>query len=185
MEIDWIHQPGASSEGTLNLCFNALDRHVVHGRADETALAGPRPRTFARLLEEVAAFGGVLRAFGTGRGARVVSGLTGEDGLVAALASARVGATHVVDHGVPEVVVGDVRIARHAPEGGGLLDWDVLLRAGRTDPAPCEEVGPDAIAFVLAGREVSVLDALTGSDPSWPLPAVRILAGGGTVTMAP
>ena len=30
MEIDWIHRSSDGS-GTLNLCFNALDRHVVHG----------------------------------------------------------------------------------------------------------------------------------------------------------
>ena len=30
MEIDWIHRPG-DGVGTLNLCFNALDRHVIRG----------------------------------------------------------------------------------------------------------------------------------------------------------
>ena len=48
MEIDWIHRPrdsgadgadpGTDPGGTLNLCFNALDRHVVRGLADEVAL---------------------------------------------------------------------------------------------------------------------------------------------------
>ena len=60
MEIDWIHRLTApdGTDGTLNLCFNALDRHVVHGRADEPAIANDRQTSYARLLEDVAAFGG-------------------------------------------------------------------------------------------------------------------------------
>ena len=42
MQIDWIHHSDDGS-GTLNLCFNALDRHVVRGRADEPAIAADRP----------------------------------------------------------------------------------------------------------------------------------------------
>ena len=67
MQIDWIHHSGEGPD-TLNLCFNALDRHVIRGRADEPAIAADRPTSYARLVEEVAAFGGVLRAFGIGLG---------------------------------------------------------------------------------------------------------------------
>ena len=67
MQIDWIHHSDDGPD-TLNLCFNALDRHVVRGRADEPAIAADRPTSYARLVEEVAAFGGVLRAFGIGLG---------------------------------------------------------------------------------------------------------------------
>lgn len=61
-------------DATLNTCFNALDRHVVRGRADQAALIYDSPVTgtvrtvsYAELLEEVAAFGGALRALGVGR----------------------------------------------------------------------------------------------------------------------
>ena len=105
VDIDWIRRPTSpgADDGTLNLCFNALDRHVVHGLADEIALrvdrytAGRTELTFARLLEEVAAFGGVLRAFGVGPGERVLSRLPmGAEGLVAALATGRLGGVHVI-----------------------------------------------------------------------------------------
>ena len=50
-------------------CFDALDRHIVAGGADRPALvAGTTTWTCARLLEEVAAFGGVLRHCGVRAG---------------------------------------------------------------------------------------------------------------------
>jgi len=97
VQIDWIHHSDDGS-GTLNLCFNALDRHVVRGRADAPAIAADRPTSYARLVEEVAAFGGVLRAFGIGLGDPVVARLPpGRDALVALLASTRLGAVHVLE----------------------------------------------------------------------------------------
>jgi acyl-CoA synthetase (AMP-forming)/AMP-acid ligase II len=202
MDFDWIHRPTSldAHDGTLNLCFNALDRHVVHGRADEVAVRFDRitaPRTeltFARLLEEVAAFGGVLRAFGTGRGDTVVARLPiGRESLVAALASARLGAVHVieesVDHdatvtllGVDEAPRGVIRRSGEpAPDD---LDWDVVLRAGRTDPATCAEVPMSADAFVLGGRTLTVSDVLMGEGLDWPLDALGVLFGGGMLLVS-
>ncbi|MEJ7744758.1 MAG: acetyl-coenzyme A synthetase N-terminal domain-containing protein [Nocardioidaceae bacterium] len=61
--------------GRLNTCYNALDRHVIAGRADQLALiydsamtGAQTTFTYAKLLEKVAAFAGALRAFGVGRG---------------------------------------------------------------------------------------------------------------------
>ena len=66
MQIDWIHHSDDGS-GTLNLCFNALDRHVVRGHGDRTALVYDsavaqvkKNFTYAALLEEVAAFAGAI-----------------------------------------------------------------------------------------------------------------------------
>src|SRR3954462_12513067 len=66
-------------DATLNTCFNALDRHVAKGRADQAALVYDSPvtgtkrtYTYAGLLEEVAAFAGVLRGLGVAQGDRVV-----------------------------------------------------------------------------------------------------------------
>ena len=108
MQIDWIHHSGDGPD-TLNLCFNALDRHVVRGRADDRAVAADRPTIYARLLEEVAAFGGVLRAFGVGLGddrrgpAAAGQGRAGRP----ARARPRVGAVHVLEEptGDEETVV--------------------------------------------------------------------------------
>jgi acyl-coenzyme A synthetase/AMP-(fatty) acid ligase len=202
VEIDWIHRPSGAEadDGTLNLCFNALDRHVVHGHADELAVrvdrltAARAERSYARLLEEVAAFGGVLRAFGTGLGDTVVARLPlGLDSLVAALASARVGALHVVEEatGADETVTvlgvdGLPRgVVRRAGEAGpDDVDWEVVMRAGRTDPAPCAEVPVTAAAFVVGGRTLSVAEALEADGAEWPLDAVDVLLGGGTVYLS-
>ena len=62
------------SDGRLNTCFNALDRHVINGRADQPALVHESAYsgltttlTYAQLLEQVAAFAGALRACGVDR----------------------------------------------------------------------------------------------------------------------
>jgi propionyl-CoA synthetase len=215
MEIDWIHRPD-----TLNLCFNALDRNVVRGLADEVAIrvdrftAGRTELTFARLLEDVAAFGGVLRAFGVGPGERVLSRLPmGLDGLVAALASARVGALHVVSEPYddpaaplathrPTVVLAegsdstladalatagappDAAIWRGYLPDGHDLEWDVLMRAGRTDPAPTAEVPVWSEAFVIGDRTITVGEALEDDSGAWPLDAIGTLVAGGTVQLS-
>src|SRR5919199_571672 len=75
--IDWFSKPTAILDrseapfyrwfpgGRMNTCYNALDRHVVRGRADQPALiydsavAGVQETlTYAQLLEQVAAFAG-------------------------------------------------------------------------------------------------------------------------------
>src|SRR5450830_1832463 len=60
-------------DGTLNTCYNALDRHVAAGRGDQDALIydsamlGTRQRySYAELTGLVAHFAGVLRAQGVG-----------------------------------------------------------------------------------------------------------------------
>ncbi len=185
MQIDWIHHSDDGS-GTLNLCFNALDRHVVRGRADAPAIAADRPTSYARLVEEVAAFGGVLRAFGIGLGDTVVARLPpGRDALVALLASTRLGAVHVLDDPTGDdetlMVPGGVVRRGGAPSPDD-LDWDVVLRAGRTDPAPCAEVPAAAPALVDDGRTLSTTEVLERST-GWPYDALATLLGGGTVEL--
>src|SRR5215813_7132487 len=65
------------TDGVLNTCFNALDRHVRDGRAEQAALVYDSPvtgsqRTFTyrQLLDEVSRFAGVLRGLGVERGDR-------------------------------------------------------------------------------------------------------------------
>jgi hypothetical protein len=185
VQIDWIHQP-AEGPGTLNLCFNALDRHVIRGRADEPAIAAEGPTSYARLLEEVAAFGGVLRAFGIGLGDTVVARLPpGKDALVALLASTRVGAVHVLEEPAGDeeaVVVPGGVIRRGGASSPDDLDWDVVLRAGRTDPAPCAEVPASAPALVADGRTLSTTEVLERST-GWPYDALATLLGGGAVEL--
>src|SRR5689334_17256531 len=94
-------------DATLNTCYNALDRHVAKGRADQLALVHDSPVTgtsqsftYARLLEEVAAFAGVLRGLGVEKGDRVVVYMPMiPEAVVAMLACARIGAVHSVVFG--------------------------------------------------------------------------------------
>ena len=117
--VDWIRKPRRIldddhppfyrwfPDATLNTCYNALDRHVVRGHGDRTALvydsavADTRASyTYARLLERTAAFAGALRGFGVGAGDRVVIYMPMiPEAVIAMLACARIGAVHSVVFG--------------------------------------------------------------------------------------
>jgi propionyl-CoA synthetase len=93
--------------GELNTCYNAIDFHVEHGRADQLALIYDSPvtgtrRTFTygQLLEEVARFAGVLASLGVAKGDRVVIYMPMvPEALIAMYACARIGAIHSVVFG--------------------------------------------------------------------------------------
>ncbi|MSZ79511.1 MAG: AMP-binding protein, partial [Actinobacteria bacterium] len=95
------------SDGMLNTCYNALDRHVIDGRADqpavihESAITGKSSiLTYAQMLEKVARFAGALRMAGVEKGDRVVIYMPMvPEALVAMLACARLGAVHSVVFG--------------------------------------------------------------------------------------
>ena len=118
--IDWFVPPrtalGASTRGgspcwfpgaELNTSYNALDRHVLAGRGDQTALIYDSAMTgtqysltFVELLNRVAQFAGVLRANGVGTGDRVIIYLPMiPEAVIAMLACARIGAVHSVVFG--------------------------------------------------------------------------------------
>jgi propionyl-CoA synthetase len=95
--------PGAE----LNTCFNALDRHVEEGRADQLALIYDSPvtdtvrkYTYRELRDEVACFAGVLKANGVVKGDRVILYMPMvPEAAIAMLACARIGAIHSVVFG--------------------------------------------------------------------------------------
>jgi propionyl-CoA synthetase len=102
--------------GELNTCFNALDRHVIAGRAEQTALIYDSPVTgskrsysYAQLLDLVARFAGVLEALGVTAGDRVLIYLPMvPEAVIAMLGCARIGAVHSVVFGgfaAPELAV--------------------------------------------------------------------------------
>jgi propionyl-CoA synthetase len=117
--IDWFKKPQQvldSSrapfyrwypDATLNTCYNALDRHVIDGNGERTALIydspvaeSTRTFTYAELLEEVAAFAGALRGFGVEKGDRIVIYMPMiPEAVVTMLACARIGAVHSVVFG--------------------------------------------------------------------------------------
>ena len=94
-------------DAELNTSYNALDRHVIEGRGDQTAIIYDSPVTgtqdrwpYAYLLEAVARFAGGLQSLGVGYGDRVVIYLPMiPQAVVAMLACARLGAVHSVVFG--------------------------------------------------------------------------------------
>ncbi|WPO41743.1 propionyl-CoA synthetase [Tardiphaga sp. 42S5] len=93
--------------GVLNTCYNALDRHVAGGRADQVALIHDSPLTgdvrkftYAELLHEVQVLGAILQDHGVGKGDRVILYMPMvPEAVVAMLACARIGAVHSVVFG--------------------------------------------------------------------------------------
>jgi propionyl-CoA synthetase len=117
--IDWDTEPSVVLDrsnpplyrwftgGTLNTCFNAVDRHVRDGRGGQPALiydspvtGSQRVLTYQGLRDEVARFAGVLQGLGVAAGDRVVIYMPMvPEAVVAMLACARIGAVHSVVFG--------------------------------------------------------------------------------------
>src|SRR5216683_1179604 len=118
-EIDWIgpankiFDPALGLYGrwfagaVVNTCYNALDRQVARGRADQLALIHDSPLadtvttfTYAELLREVQTLAAVMADFGVGKGDRVIIYMPMvPETMVAMLACARIGAVHSVVFG--------------------------------------------------------------------------------------
>lgn len=117
--IDWVTPPTKALDSSqapvyrwfpdaeLNTCFNAIDRHVLAGRGDQTALiydsamTGMKDRfTYSELQKQISAFAGVLRSQGVEKGDRVIIYLPMiPQAIVSMLACARIGAVHSVVFG--------------------------------------------------------------------------------------
>ncbi len=117
--IDWIKPPTKAlfdrgdhnyewfADAQVNTCWNALDRHVENGRADQTAIIYDSPITgrkdeitYADLLTRVARLAGALAAKGVEKGDRVIIYMPMvPQALEAMLACARLGAVHSVVFG--------------------------------------------------------------------------------------
>ena len=118
-EIDWIEpakkifDPAIGAYGrwftgaVVNTCYNALDRHVAGGRADQVALIHDSPLTntiskftYAEMLKEVQALAAVMQDFGVTKGDRVILYMPMvPEAVIAMLACARIGAVHSVVFG--------------------------------------------------------------------------------------
>jgi propionyl-CoA synthetase len=95
------------SDGLVNTCYNAVDRHVDAGRGDQAAIiydspvtGSQRTLTYSQLRDEVAGFAGGLVAQGVGKGDRVLIYMPMvAEAIVAMLACGRIGAIHSVVFG--------------------------------------------------------------------------------------
>ena len=110
-----IHWQEWFPDGETNLCFNALDRHVLQGNGNQLALYWDSPLagnhvssqtilkrkfTFSELLEEVQAFAAVLKQHGLKQGDRCLIYMPMiPEAMIAMLAVTRLGAIHSVVFG--------------------------------------------------------------------------------------
>ncbi|KAJ2038782.1 hypothetical protein GGH92_001683 [Coemansia sp. RSA 2673] len=106
-EPDMLHKALWFPDGRLNVCYNAVDRHVESGRGDQVAVIYDSPvtdtvrkYTYSELLREVKVFASVLRRHGVQRGDTVLFYMAMvPQTLIAMLACARLGAIHSVVFG--------------------------------------------------------------------------------------
>ena len=117
--IDWIKPPSKAlfdenapfyqwyADGEVNTCYNALDRHVESGRADQIALYYDSPitdtkekYTYRQMRDLCAQLAGGLQAQGVKKGDRVLIYMPMvAQSVMAMLACARIGAIHSVVFG--------------------------------------------------------------------------------------
>jgi propionyl-CoA synthetase len=192
--VDWERMPIRVLDGDrppffrwypdadLNTCYNALDRHVAAGRAEETALIYDSPvtgtirtYTFEELRDEVAVFAGALRRLGVGKGDRVVLYMAMvPEAVVAMLACARLGAVHSVvfggfgpkelaariDDAQPKVVVA----TSCGIEANRVVEYKPLLDAALAEavhqPDHCVILQREQAPGKLNGRDVRWEDAV-------------------------
>jgi propionyl-CoA synthetase len=199
--IDWYREPTIIldktkapiyqwfSDGEMNTCFNAVDRHVENGRGDQTALIYDSPvtsskssYTYRQLLHEVATFAGVLKGLGVEKGDRVVIYMPMiPQALMTMLACARLGAVHSVVFGgfaahelalriedaQPKVVV----TASCGIEVNRVIEYKPLIDAALDEsshkPSHCVVFQrPEAHASMSPGRDVDWHEAMDRATPA-------------------
>ncbi|HTT52643.1 MAG TPA: propionyl-CoA synthetase [Streptosporangiaceae bacterium] len=181
------------SDGELNTCFNAVDRHVRDGRGEQAALVYDSPvtgtsrtYTYRDLLDEVARFGGLLRQLGVNKGDRVVIYLPMiPEAAIAMLGCARIGAIHSVvfggfaaselavriDDAAPKVVISTscgIEVNRIVPYKPML---DRALELATHQPGHCVIVQrPQAPADLTPGRDLDWSEAMATAEPAGCVP---------------
>ncbi|MCW8889536.1 MAG: propionyl-CoA synthetase [Sedimenticola sp.] len=175
--------------GEMNTCYNALDRHVDNGRADQAALIYDSPvtgsqqtYTYSELRDAVAKFAGVLRDQGVVKGDRVIVYMPMiPEAAIAMLACARIGAIHSVvfggfaskelatriDDAKPKVMVSascgieGSRVIEYKP----LLDEAIELSSHKPDHTVIYQ-RPQATAAMQDGRDVDWASAAAAATPA-------------------
>ncbi len=177
------------SGAKLNTCYNALDRHVKNGRADQAALIYDSPVTdtkrtysYQELLDEVAKLAGVLTGLGVTKGDRVLIYMPMiPQGVMAMLACARIGAVHSVVFGGFAAAELAVRIDDAKPkvvlstscgiEGSRIIKYKPLLD-GAIDLAEHKPTNtvifqrPQEVAEMQEGRDVDWANAVANATPA-------------------
>jgi len=177
------------ADGTINVSYNCLDRHVLAGRGDRVAFywrgeeGEERELTYAELLDSVQRLANALKARGIGQGDVVGIYLPMiPEVVVAMLACARIGAPHTVVFGgfAPTAVRERLEVSR----AKALIVADGARRKGKF--IPVKQAVDDVIAdlpdlqtvvvvrstgaecAMRPGRDVWYDDLITHADPVCP-----------------
>jgi len=175
--------------GELNTCYNALDRHVENGRADQVALIYDSPVTnqiqkftYRELLGQVANFAGALKGLGISKGDTVIIYMPMvPQSAVAMLACARLGAVHSVvfggfaphelairiDDAKPRVIL----TASGAIEGKKTIEYkplvDKAIALARHKPEKCVVLQrPFVSADLIKGRDLDWDELTAKAEPA-------------------
>ncbi|MBL4811187.1 MAG: AMP-binding protein, partial [Rhodobacteraceae bacterium] len=181
------------TDGMLNACWNAVDRHVAAGRGAQTAIIYDSPVTntiqhisFAELQDQTSRFAGAMRAQGVEKGDRVVIYMPMvPEAMVAMLSCARIGAVHSVVFGGFAANELAVRIDDAQPkavlsascgiEPGRIVAYKPLLDAAI-------ELAENKPEFtVILQREAAQAEMTPGRDHDW----AEFLASGTPVDCLP
>ncbi len=177
----------------LNVCANALDRHVEAGRGEQTALIWDSPMagrierfSYRTLRDRTARVAGALAARGVRARDRVVIYMPMvPEAVIAMLACARLGAVHSVVFGGFAAAELAKRIEDAAPraiisascglEPGRVVAYkpmlDAAIEMSAHKPAFCLILQrPQARAALTAGRDHDLDDAEAAAAPHEPVP---------------
>ncbi len=177
--LDFSNAPHAKwfDDGTTNLAFNCLDRHVMGSRKNKAALifegepGDQRTYTYAQLHREVCRFANVLKKLGVERGDRIAiyMGMVPE-AMIAMLASARIGAIHTVIFGgfAAEAVrdrVNDAQAKVVVTQDGAWRRGSVVPLKANVDKALTET--PTVQHAVVLRRTHNEISMVVGRDHDW------------------
>ena len=198
--VDWVQPPQVGlandiegierwyPDGTLNTCYNVIDRHVIAGRGDQVAIYYDSPVTqtksaitYSELKARVAQFAGALASMGVTTGDRVVIYMPMvPDALVAIFACARIGAIHSVVFGGFAASELAVRLSDAAPkvvvtatcgvEVSKVIEYMPIVNEAieMADHAPERVIvleRPEATYTPVEGRDYGFAEVLEQSEP--------------------
>jgi acetyl-CoA synthetase len=168
---NWSYDPVSIKwyeDGVLNLCHNAVDRHVTAGRGDAIAFIfehddpskQARRVSYAELLTEVGRMANALKSLGVTKGDRVTIYMPMcVEGAVAMLACARIGAVHSVVFGgfSPEAIAGRIGDC----DSRFVICADAAVRGGKSVPL---KANIDAALNKVSGVKAVLVVRHTGDD---------------------
>ena len=165
VHIRWFY------DGTLNVCFNCIDRHL-ESKADDVAIIweGDDPSvdlkiTYAELHERVCRFANVLKRIGAKKGDRITIYMPMiPEAAIAMLACARIGAIHSVVFGgfSPEALAGRINDC----QSNIVITADEGVRGGKSI-ALKNNVDAAAAHPAVETLEKVLVVRNTGGDISW------------------